>query len=235
MKMRNARRGGAPRSDRAERPARPARPARPIDAAWVEGAAAEHLARYSSTRAHLKQLLLGRIRRAALKGTPAADDIAETIEAVLDRHVALGTLNDAAWAQMKARSLTRRGVASAVVKQRLREKGVPDAAAAMVAVAEEMRGPAVDAEDVPTDLVAACVWARRKRIGPFSRDAAPTEQEAPASTDRHALRAARDAERAAEQKILASMGRAGFSFTIARQVLQLDRDEADALLQKLPG
>jgi hypothetical protein len=34
----------------------------------VEGAAAEHLARYSSTRAHLKQLLLGRIRRAALKG-----------------------------------------------------------------------------------------------------------------------------------------------------------------------
>jgi len=186
----------------------------------------------------LKQLLLGRIRRAALKGRPAAVDIAETIEAVLDRHVALGTLNDAAWAEMKARSLTRRGVASAVVKQRLREKGVPDATAAMVAVADEMRGPASDAEDVPTDLVAACVWARRKRIGPFSRDEKHDPNagdDAPVSTDRHALRAARDAERAAEQKILASMGRAGFSFTIARQVLQLDRDEADALLQKLPG
>ncbi len=232
MKTRNTRRGGEPRSDR------PARPALPIDAAWVEGAAAEHLARYSSTRAHLKQLLLGRIRRAKLKGRPAAEDIAEIIEAVLDRHVALGTLNDAAWAEMKARSLTRRGVASAVVKQRLREKGVPDATAAMVAVADEMRGPASDAEDVPTDLVAACVWARRKRIGPFSRDEKHDPNagdDAPVSTDRHALRAARDAERAAEQKILASMGRAGFSFTIARQVLQLDRDEADALLQKLPG
>ncbi len=235
MKTRNTRRGGEPRSDR---PARPARPALPIDAAWVEGAAAEHLARYSSTRAHLKQMLLGRIRRAKLKGRPAAEDIAEIIEAVLDRHVALGTLNDAAWAEMKARSLTRRGVASAVVKQRLREKGVPDATAAMVAVADEMRGPASDAEDVPTDLVAACVWARRKRIGPFSRDEKHDPNagdDAPVSPDRNALRAARDAERAAEQKILASMGRAGFSFTIARQVLQLDRDEADALLQKLPG
>jgi regulatory protein len=227
MKTRNTRRGGEARPDR------PARTPHPIDAAWVEGAAAEHLARYASTRAHLKQLLLGRIRRAALKGRPAADDIAETIEAVLDRHVALGTLNDAAWAEMKARSLTRRGVASAVVKQRLRDKGVPDAMAAMVSVADEMRGPTTDAADVPTDLVAACVWARRKRVGPFSRDVNATEEEEP--TDRHALRAARDAARAAEQKILASMGRAGFSFTIARQVLQLERDEADALLQRLPG
>jgi hypothetical protein len=76
MKTRNTRRGGEPRSDR------PARPALPIDAAWVEGAAAEHLARYSSTRAHLKQLLLGRIRRAALKGhrRAAEGDLVEPVE-----------------------------------------------------------------------------------------------------------------------------------------------------------
>ncbi|MDP2314686.1 MAG: RecX family transcriptional regulator [Pseudomonadota bacterium] len=214
---------------------RPARAPRAIDAGWVEWAVAEHLARYSSTRSHLETLLKARVRRAAHKGAPVPENIREILATVLDRHVELGTLNDAAWAEMKARSLTRRGVASAVVKQRLRQKGVPDATTAMETVAEELRGPAVDGEEreeVATDLIAACAWARRKRVGAFARDAADPE-DTPEPTDRGQARAARDAARAAEQKLLASMARAGFPFAIARRVLQMSLEEADELLLRM--
>jgi regulatory protein len=225
----------APKADRPPRPERAARTPRTIDAGWIEWAASEHLARYSSTRANLKKLLQGRVRRGVAKGAPVAEGIAAIIDAVLDKHVELGTLNDTAWAETKARSLTRRGVSSSMVKQRLRQKGVTDGTAAMETVAEEMRGPAnVDGEEadpVATDLVAACAYARRKRIGPFARDTG--EEEAPEPTDRKELRAARDAARAAENKVLASMARSGFSFGIAKQVLAMDRDEADELLLKL--
>lgn len=220
----------------AEAPPRPARAPRTIDAGYIEWAAAEHLARYASTRANLKKLLQGRVRRAAHKGAPVVEDIAAIIDAVLDRHVAHGTINDAAWAESKARSLTRRGVSASVVKLRLQQKGVPDASAAMETVAAELREPAgapgEEGEAVNPDLVAACAYARRKRIGPFARDEGEPE-EAPEPTDRNAIRAARDAARAAENKVLASMARSGFSFGIAKQVLAMDREEAEALLLKL--
>jgi regulatory protein len=240
MNSRTPRKRTSNKGEREPRPAREPRAERAprtIDAGWLEWAAAEHLARYSSTRAHLKTLLQGRIRRAKLKGAPVVEDIGAVLDAVLDKHVTLGTLNDAAWAETKARSLTRRGVASAVVKQRLRQKGVSDATTAMETVAEEMRGPVgedgEEGEAVSTDLVAACAWARRKRIGAFSRDAADPEEEAPEPTDRNQARAARDAARKAENKLLASMGRAGFSFAIARRVLEMSLEEAEELLLKL--
>jgi len=232
---RGARAERPPRAERAPRAERPARTPRTIDAGWIEWAASEHLARYSSTRANLKKLLQGRVRRGVAKGAPVAENIGAIIDTVLDKHVALGTLNDAAWAETKARSLTRRGVSSSVVKQRLRQKGVPDATTAMETVAEELRDPVqadgTEGDAVASDLVAACAYARRKRIGPFARDTG--EEEAPEPTDRKELRAARDAARAAENKVLASMGRSGFSFAIAKKVLAMERDEAEELLLKL--
>lgn len=214
------------------RPARAARAPRAIDAGYIEWAASEHLARYASTRANLEKLLKGRVRRAAHRGAPVVEGIADIITAVLDKHVAHGTLNDAAWAETKARSLTRRGVSSSAVKQRLRQKGVADTTTALATVAEELRDAArVDGtEAVDPDLVAACAFARRKRIGPFARDAGDEAEDAPEPTDRNAARAARDAARAAENKVLASMARSGFSFGIAKRVLAMDRDEAEALL-----
>lgn len=183
---------------------------RVIDRAWVESAAASHLARYATTRAHLTSLLVRRVRRAALKGAVVVEDLDAVVASVLDRHVALGTLDEAAWAEARARTLTRRGVASGVVHQRLRQKGVADPRAALAAVAEELR----DEEGGSTldpNLLAACAWARRRRVGAFAR-------ERTAGIDR---------------KALGSMGRAGFSFAIAHRVLGMSLDEADEILIKL--
>jgi regulatory protein len=200
---------------------------RTLDTAWVERAVAEHLARYSCTRAHLRTLIDRRIRKAAREGGVIQPDLMEQLDVVLERHVGLGTLNDAAWAEMKARSLTRRGVGKALVAQRLRQEGIPDARPALDVVAEELQGS--DEEELVPDIVAACAWARRKRVGAFAREA----EEVPEPTDRGAARAARDATRAAEQKVLAAMGRAGFSYQLARRVLELSREEAEELLFRL--
>ncbi len=206
-------------------------PGTPIQRGWVESAVAEHVARYNSPRAHVKRLLLNRIRTAQRKGRTVEDGIEAVIDEVLARHVELGTIDDAAWAESRARSLTRRGVASQVVGQRLREKGIADVAPALAAVREAARSPDIGegtSADVHPDVVAGCAWARRKHVGPFARDAEPEP-----AADRAGQRAQQEAARAAANKTLSAMARAGFSFDVCRKVLAMERDEADELLLRL--
>lgn len=189
----------------------------------MEWVVANHVARYASPRARIEQLLRQKVIRARARGAEIAEDIDTVIQSVLDAHEAHGTVDDAAWAHARARSLTRRGVPGGVVKQRLRERGIRDGRAAMAAVAEDARpGPAPgaaegDAEpEVDLDLLAGCAWARRKRAGPFERE--PAE-----GADIPAARA----------KALNAMARSGFSFEVARRVLAMGRDEAEDLLRRL--
>ncbi len=214
----------------------PARAPRPpgarIDKGWVERAAADHLARYATPRAHLRRLLLNRIRNAVRKGREVEEGIELAIDEVLDRHVGLGTIDDAAWAETRARALTRRGVASQVVGQRLRQHGITDVAPALASVREAALSPdrgEGQQRDVPPDVVAGCAWARRKRAGPYAREGEPE----PEGLSRDEQRARREAERSAGQKTLSAMARAGFSYDVCTRVLAMDRDAADELLRRL--
>lgn len=220
-------RGSGERKTRAQRP-----PGARIDRGWVERAAADHLARYATPRAHLRRLLLNRIRNAVRKGREVEEGIEAVIDEVLERHVGLGTIDDAAWAETRARSLTRRGVASQVVGQRLRQHGITDVAPALASVREAARSPDTGEGtqcDVPPDVVAGCAWARRKRAGPFAREGEPE----PEGLGREELRARRDADRAAGQKTLSAMARSGFSYDVCTRVLAMDRDTAEDLLRRL--
>jgi regulatory protein len=82
------------------------------------------------------------------------------------------------------------------VLARLAAKGV-DAEAARAAVPE----------DTDTELAAALILARRRRLGPFRTDAA-----------------------ADLQRELAALARAGFSRAVATQALAMPREEAEALV-----
>ncbi len=62
-------------------------------------------------------------------------------------------------------------------------------------------------EGPETELAAACAFLRRKRAGPFGE--------------------------ADEMKVLAAMGRGGFSQDVARRAMRLDREEAEALVRTL--
>ena len=169
---------------------RPRRVARPTEERlWRR--ALFYLERFATTRAHLHEVL----RRRALREARALDLDAREIEArvarVVARAVEAGLVDDAAFALSRARNLVARGASPRLLRARLREKGVPEETIERVLqeLADEMGDPTREA---------ARAFARRRRIGPHR----PPEE--------------RDAMR---QRDLAAFARAGFSYAVARKVL----------------
>lgn len=133
----------------------------PPDRASLRDAALRHLARYASTEANLLRVLNRRIDRwARLAGEgvePAIAAARQTARQVVHDLAAIGAVNDAAYAESRARSLNRAGRSRRAVAAHLAAKGV-DAETARAALPD----------DPEAELTAALRQARRKRIGPFA-------------------------------------------------------------------
>lgn len=161
----------------------------------LRAVAVRHLQRFPCSVAHLRRVLRRKITRSVRH---YGDDEAPLLEAAEATIAALdggALLDDARYAEALAHSLHRRGLSRRMIAQRLRHKGVQEheRAAALATIS--------DAHDDP-DLVAATHYARRRRLGPFARDPS--------------IRAER------RQKHLAALGRRGFSYGTARQVIDAD-------------
>ena len=136
----------------------------------LHDAALDYLARYAATEAGLRRVLELRIERwarhAAADG--AVDTEAQAAAArsaardVVARLVAAGVVNDATYAQGRARSLLRSGRSHSAAAAHLRAKGV-DPAAVRAALPK----------DAEAEFAAALVLARKRRIGPFRAGPAP--------------------------------------------------------------
>lgn len=175
------------------------RPPRKVSPRYLENAALHHLQRYAATVAQLKRVLLRRVNRSVrAHGTDKAEALA-WVDALLAKLVRNGLLDDVAYADARAHSLRASGRSARAISQKLRLKGVapPLAAQKVAQVTAEL-----------TELEAAWIWARKKRLGPY--------------------RATPDERAARRQRDLASLARAGFSFSIAKQVVEGNRDDAPA-------
>ncbi len=131
--------------------AQPPRPIPPLDAAALDRLALRYVERFATTRGKLVDYLRRKVRERGWDG-PSADPAV-----VADRMVDLGYVDDRAFAEAKAASLTRRGLGGGRVTMALRQARVGDEDAAAVR-------PAVAAGAVDSALS----FARRKRIGPFA-------------------------------------------------------------------
>ena len=151
--------------------------------AFIERAASWYLSRWSTTRVHLRKLLMKRVQ----KRLPPEDHAAAAleVEAVLDRCERVGLVNDAAYAEAKVERMIARGVSGPLIRARLAAKGI-----ANVALPEDAA------------FTSCCAHVLRRRLGPLRDDAA-----------------------AHREKDLARIGRAGFSWDVARRVMALDPDE----------
>lgn len=144
----------------------------PPSAARLAEAAAAHLARFAATEAGLKRVLARRIdrwaRAAEAEGQPdvarRAAEAKAAIAEVAQRLVVGGAVDDAAFAESRARRLLRTGRSRRATLAHLREKGV-DATTAAAALPE---GEAVE-------IAAALAFCRRRRIGPFGPPDPPPE------------------------------------------------------------
>ncbi len=167
---------------------------RKVTAKSLDNAALHYLQRFATSAENLRRVLMRRVERSARAHETDRDEGAAHVDALVERFVSAGLVDDRVYAEGRALSLHRRGTAARVIRGRLRQKGVgdDDIEAALATVAEE---------NPDGDLAAAVNLARRRRLGPY-RSTGP-------EPDRR-------------QRDLAALARAGFSYDIARRVLDGD-------------
>jgi regulatory protein len=134
----------------------------------------------------------------AVEAAKARDAVREVVR----RLAAAGAVNDAAYAESRARSLVRAGRSRRAVVAYLAAKGVDP-----TTVATAMPGPE------SSELAAALVLARKRRIGPFRTGEVPDE--------------------AGQRRELGVLARAGFPRSVARQALAMEQGQAEALVNEL--
>lgn len=170
----------------------------------LERWALAYLGRFASSAENLRRVLLRRVRRRGLSAAQASEQAAPLIDALIERYRGSGLLDDGAYATGRVRSLHRRGESSTRIRARLAAKGVESAV-----VAQAVRGLRDDAAD--PDLAAACVFARRRRLGPYRRAEANPARE------------------------LGAFARAGFDRRVAERVLACaDIEAVEALAGAAP-
>ena len=163
-----------------------------------------YLSERSTSRAHLRRLLVRRAERANARceeGDRIPREVLRTwVESALDTATRTQLVDDTRYASDKAATLARRGGSDAVIRARLHEKGV---AASDVEQALDALGTRADRA-----LAGALALARRRRVGPF-RD--------------------KPADRQRELGILA---RGGFAWEVATRVLAMTLEEAEDALAR---
>jgi regulatory protein len=165
----------------------------PLTREELEKKALQYLNRFDSSRANLRRVLLGYVKRAAEKrGAEAAATGPALVEALLSRYEESGLVDDARFAGGLALGMRRRGSSRRAIVQKLASRGIPrDVADAALS---ELDG---DTSGDP-ELDAARALVKRRRIGPFRPEA----------------------ERSAHRrKDLGALARAGFSLDVARRAL----------------
>ena len=180
-------------------PRRPRQPRQPpnVTPAALEAAALHYLERYASSAENLRRVLMRRIDRAARAEVIERSEGRARVDAIVERLLARRLLDDAAYAEGRARSLSRAGRSRASIARTLAVKGVgrDEVDAALETLAESGE----------TDLAAAIRFARKRRLGPYRL-----------AKDRAARR----------DRDLAALGRAGFAYDVARRVVDAETPEA---------
>lgn len=171
--------------------------------ARLENKALHYLGRYASTAARLEQVLVRFARRKMPEEEP--ERMAELIRRKVEDCIRRGYVNDRLFAEQKAAALRQQGASRLGIRRKLGLAGI-DRGIIEEAISEQDGDTAADAE-----AVAALIYARRRRLGPFS------------SPDRR--------KEGWQQRHLGNLARAGFSSATARFVLAFnDPEDAETWL-----
>lgn len=140
------------------------RPPRPLDEARLRDLALAYVARFATSSGKLETYLKRKLRERQWEGEEEPD-----IAGLVARYVALGYIDDAAYAQAKSNDLLRRGYGPRRIRQALGQAGID----------EETRDRAGAASDRDA-REAALNMARKRRFGPFA-----IERADPAVREKH--------------------------------------------------
>lgn len=163
---------------------------------YLENAALYYLERFSSSAENLRQVLMRRVHKSAHHHGTDPQDGAKAIDDIIERFLRSGLLNDDTYARARVTTLRRRGDAARSIHAKLRAKGV-----AADVIERALDAHAADEDGENAEKSAAVRLAKRRGLGPFRK-----------TEDREVRR----------QKDLAALARAGFSFDVARGVIDAE-------------
>jgi len=180
---------------------------RKISAQYLENAALYYLQRYATSVENFRRVMVRKIRRSCTFHKMEPEAFFPLVEDLITRYVRAGLLNDKGFAEARVSSLRRKGLSKKAIQAKLQAKGLETAAIDRALGAVDAARQA-ESDDSP-EMTAALTFARKKRLGPFRKNA--------------------DADIKQRQKELAAMGRAGFSYEVARAALDFRGDDGDEL------
>jgi len=196
--------------------------ASPLTAVRIRNIAEHYVGQRESSAQMLRQVLERRLtRRLRTLDPEAAEGEREAarplIEAEVERLQAAGVIEDARFAEMKARSALTSGRGARRILRDLGQKGVsgPAAQEALLGAAREVAG-VFDEEAEPTEVLraaeqeAAEVFARKRRLGPYRAGPLPE-----AWSERSKV----------WSREAAAMARAGFGVDTIRAILDRQPEE----------
>ncbi len=166
-----------------------------ISEAWLRRRAEHYIARYAPSSTAVSRVLTRAIHRHAADDAARWQPVIARLVAEFERQ---GLLDDHRYACAKAEALRRRGSSAQTIRAKLMQAGLPsECISAALAAA--------DAEAPDAEITAARRLAQRRRFGPYRLRQQPDHK-------------------AQREKELRALLRAGFSLSVARQVLDDDTD-----------
>ncbi len=125
---------------------------KPLTPKRLENIALYYLERFDASAYKLREVLKRRVNKQKLAGEPVDKDVFQWIEAVIQKCVALGYVDDKRYAENAVRRLTQAGKSLRFIRQKLMNEGID------VDLLETLLNP----ED---ELERACTFVRKKRLG----------------------------------------------------------------------
>ena len=186
---------------------------KPITEQYLYNSALAYLSRFAASTEHLKQVMIRKIDRSCLHHKDQDKEeclrlLSNTIKKLED----LSLLDDKNYAKGMMNSLLSRGQSLHAIRQRLKNKGLPQDIIALV-VEEHTEN-----SDQNIDLKSALTFLKRKKMGPFGHSN-DTKNTPPECNNKKS------------NKILGALARAGFSYNLSRDALSMSPEEALDILE----
>lgn len=165
-----------------------------------------YLQRFSASSAQFRSVMARKVKKSCLvRPEQDYESCMQMVDELVAKFQRSGLLNDDLYAQGAVSSLRRQGKSQKAISMKLKTKGLADnlISKKLLSHAEESGHDTHHAE-----LISAILHMRKKKIGPFAGKKEITED-----------------------KILASLSRAGFSYDTIRKILDMDQEHAEEILR----
>lgn len=171
-----------------------------ISPGYLERAGLFYLERYSSSIENFRRVMRRKIDRSCRYHEHDPAPHYESLEAVIQKFIDQGFLNDALYTKITATSLRRKGQSKKMIALKLKQKGVEnnDLESLIETIDWDEFDPAVNETDLSFECMSAMRHIRKKRLGPYRRKQ----------------------DEKSHEKDLASLARAGYSYAISKKALE---------------